>query len=241
MKLEKNSSIFYNKNVNMNKIQKMLFEHRNEKYASFQSKLTPGVDRSLFIGVKVPEVRKIAKELMKENNYVSFLNELPHKYYDENMLHGAIIANIKDYDECINYLNSFLPYIDNWAVCDTISPACFKKNKDKLIKQIYKWLKSSETYTIRIAIEMLMSHYLDDDYSIDYLEIVSRIRSKEYYVNMMIAWYFATALAKQYDDAIKYIENNKLDTWTHNKTIQKAIESYRISDEQKQYLRTLKR
>ena len=179
--------------------------------------------------------------LVKSNNYLSFLDELPHKFFEENQLHAFIISEIKDYDECILYLNKFLPYVDNWATCDQMSPKVFKKNHSKLLDQIKVWIKSSKTYTIRFGIGMLMQYYLDDDFKLEYLEMVSNIKSDEYYVNMMIAWYFATALAKQYDSTIKIIEGKKLDVWTHNKTIQKAIESYRITFEQKDYLRSLKR
>ena len=224
----------------MKSITKLLFELRDEEYAKFQAKLTPSVNPKLFIGVRVPEVRKLAKLLKDDVSAKKFLKELPHKYYDENMLHGLLISEIKDYDTAIYETNRFLPYVDNWAVCDIMSPKVFKKHKTELINIIKKWIKSKETYTIRFGIEMLMSHYLDEDFKIEYLDIVSKIRSKEYYVNMMIAWFFATALAKQWESAISYIENDSLDKWVHNKTIQKAIESYRITDKQKEYLKTLK-
>ena len=224
----------------MNNIQSKLFKLQDKKYRDFQVKLIPNINSDNVIGVRTPELRKYAKELVKANNYVSFLNDLPHKYFDENQLHAFIISELKDYDECINYINKFLPYVDNWATCDQMSPKIFKKHIDKLIVQIKKWIKSKETYTIRFGIGMLMQYYLDDEFKTDYLELVSNIKSNEYYVNMMIAWYFATALAKQYDATIPYIENHKLDKWTHNKTIQKAIESYRITNEQKDFLRTLR-
>lgn len=224
----------------MDAIEKLLFELRDEKYAEFQAKLTPSVDPGLFIGVRVPEVRKLAKQLKNDPVSEEFLKELPHKYYDENMLHGLLVSGIKDYDRAIDKTDRFLPYVDNWAVCDIMSPMIFKKHKAELIAKIREWSASSETYTIRFGIEMLMSHYLDDDFRVEYLEIPAAVRSGEYYVNMMIAWFFATALAKQWDSTIPYIEGNRLDKWTHNKTIQKAIESYRITDEQKTYLRTLK-
>ena len=216
-----------------------LFKLQDKKYQELQYRTIPNIEN--IIGVRTPELRKLAKELVKENNYKSFLEELPHKYFDENQLHGFIISEIKDYDECINYTNKFLPYIDNWATCDQMSPKVFKKNKDKLLKEIKVWIKSKDTYTIRFGIGMLMSYFLDEDFDKKYLEIVSKVKSKEYYVNMMIAWFFATSLAKQYKDTITYIEDNKLDIWVHNKTIQKAIESYRITNEQKEYLRGLKR
>ena len=224
----------------METIEKLLFELRDEEYAQFQAKLTPSVDPELFVGVRVPEVRKLAKQLKNDPMVDAFLKELPHKYYDENMLHGLLISEIKDYDKTVEETDIFLPYVDNWAVCDIMSPKVFKNHKTELIEKIREWSESSETYTIRFGIEMLMSHYLDDYFRAEYLEIPAAIRSEEYYVNMMVAWFFATALAKQWDSTIPYIENNRLDKWTHNKTIQKAIESYRITDEQKAYLRTLK-
>ena len=224
----------------MEKIEKLLFELRDEEYAKFQAKLTPTVDPELFIGVRVPEVRKLAKELKNDPDVEVFLKELPHKYYDENMLHGLLVSEIKDYNIAVAETDVFLPFVDNWAVCDIMSPKIFKKHKTELIEKIKEWTKSSETYTIRFGIEMLMSHFLDEDFRTEYLEIPAQVRSEEYYVNMMIAWFFATALTKQWESTIPYIENNKLDKWTHNKTIQKAIESYRITDEQKAYLRTLK-
>lgn len=217
-----------------------LFALQDKEYAVFQSKLTPTVAPEKFIGVRVPEVRKLAKKLAQDEHLTSFLNELPHEYYDENMLHGLLISEIKDYDACIEETDKFLPYVDNWAVCDIMSPKIFAKNKDKLIEKIREWASSKDTYTCRFGIEMLMSHFLDGDFEPEYLEIVAKVRSTEYYVNMMIAWFFATALAKQWDATIPYVENHKLDNWTHNKTIQKAVESYRITNEQKVYLRSLK-
>ena len=224
----------------MKKIEKQLFNLQDIKYRDFQIKLFPGLELDNMIGVRTPELRKLAKKLVKENNYQEFLEELPHKYFDENQLHGFIISELKDYKECINYLNKFLPYIDNWATCDQTSPKIFKQNHKELMVEINKWLKSTHTYTIRFAIGMLMQHFLDEDFKEDYLSIVANIKSDEYYVNMMIAWYFATSLAKQYASTIPYLENNILDKWTHNKTIQKARESYRISPEQKEYLKSLK-
>ena len=221
-------------------IEKELFKLQDIKYRDFQGKLIPTVKLDTIIGVRTPELRNLAKKLVKED-YSSFINELPHKYFDENQLHAFIISELKDYDECITYINKFLPYVDNWATCDQMSPKVFKKHHDELLEQIKLWIKSKEEYTIRFGIGMLMSHYLDDDFKPEYLDMVSNIKSDKYYINMMIAWYFATALTKQYKNAILYIENNKLDIWTHNKAISKAIESYRITDEQKEYLRTLKR
>lgn len=219
----------------------LLKEKRDEEYAAFQAKLTPGMARESFIGVRTPELRKLAKELIKGEKYEEFLNELPHKYFDENQLHGFIISNIKDFDKCIEKLEEFLPYIDNWATCDQTSPVIFKKNKDKLLPYLEKWIASDLTYTKRFAIGMLMQHFLDEDFDEKYLEMVAGVKSEEYYVNMEIAWYLATALAKQWDATIKVIESKELDKWVQNKTIQKARESYRISPEQKEYLKTLKK
>lgn len=223
----------------MTEIVERLFALRDEKYAEFQLKLTPGVTKESVIGVRVQDARKLAKKLSKKPEYRAFFDELPHKYYDENMLHGLMIAEIKDFDECVAEIEKFLPYVDNWAVCDITSPKALAKNKAKLLEKIVEWSASERVYTCRFGLEMLMTHFLDKDFKPEYLEIPAKIRSEEYYVNMMIAWFFATALAKQWDAAIPYIENRRLSEWTHKKTIRKAIESFRITDEQKAYLRTL--
>ena len=202
--------------------------------------MIPNIDKSVIIGIKIPVLRKLAKEMIKDESYIEFLDNLPHVYLEENLLHAILISELKDYDECIFKLNLFLPYIDNWEVCDIISPKVFKKNNIKLIDEIKEWLNSKDEYIIRFGTEILMMYYLDDNFDISHHDLVSKIRSSYYYVNMMIAWYFATALAKKWDISIKYIEENKLDKWTHNKTIQKAIESYRITKEQKEYLRQLR-
>lgn len=221
-------------------IQQKLFEFKDENYAAFQAKLIPTVDPESVIGVRVPVLRKFARQCIREAGYEEFLRELPHTYYDENMLHGLILSEIKDYERCVSLVDEFLPYVDNWAVCDIMSPKIFKKNKDKLLDKIDEWYRSKHTYTCRFGLEMLMTHFLDEDFQPEYLELAAKIRSEEYYVNMMIAWFLATALAKQWDAAISYIQEHRLDPWVHNKTIQKAVESYRITDEQKHYLRTLK-
>ena len=222
-------------------IQKELFLRQDKEYMKFLSKLTPNVSEDTIIGVRIPEIRKLAKKLVKNNEDEDFLKELPHKYYDENLLHGAIISENKDFENCIELLNSFLPFVDNWAVCDTISPKIFKKHKKELIEKIKEWSQSDKTYTCRFGVEMLMTHFLDEDFKKEYLEIVANIHSEEYYVKMVVAWFFATALAKQWDYAVIYLENNRLDVWVHNKTIQKARESLRISMEKKEYLKKLKR
>ena len=224
----------------MTSLQERLFAMQDKQYAAFQAKLTPGVPVESFIGIRVPMLRKFAKEFTKEAECEDFLHQLPHEYYDENMLHGLLISEVKDYEECIQLTDSFLPFVDNWAVCDIMSPKVFAKHKKELLAKIKTWSKSSHVYTCRFGIETLMSHYLDKDFKAEYLEIPVSVRSEEYYVKMMVAWFFATALAKQWDATIPYIEQRCLAPWTHNKTIQKAIESYRITPEQKEYLRTLK-
>lgn len=222
-------------------IQKRLLELSDEKNADFSAKLTPGIDREKFLGVRIPASRKLAKEIIKENEHKDFLNSLPHKYYDENILHSILISEIKDYDECIKYIDEFLPYVDNWAVCDTMSPKAFKNKHERLMNNILRWVDSDQTYTIRFGLKILMAHFLDNDFKKEYLEIPAKIKSDEYYINMMIAWFYATALAKQWDSTIVYIENGVLDKWVHNKAIQKALESYRITTEQKEYLKSLKK
>ena len=221
-------------------VQKELFKLQDLKYRDFTIKLNPVLDPKTIIGVRNPQTRALAKKMIKEDKYHEFLDSLPHKYFEENNVHAYIIEQLKDYDEVIRELNKFLPYVNNWATCDSCTPKVLGKHKDELIKVIKKWIKSKEIYTIRFGIEMLMAYYLDEDFDPRHLELVSKIKSKEYYVNMMRAWYLATALAKQRDEAMKLIESKTLDVWTHNKTIQKARESYRISNKDKEYLKTLK-
>ena len=221
-------------------IRQGLFALKDEKYKEFQKKLIPTVDENTVIGVRTPVLRKYAKDVSGTPGAVIFMQTLPHEYYEENNLHGMLIETMKDYDECIAYLDEFLPYVDNWATCDLISPRVFKKHKDELLVKIKEWMASDRVYTIRFGMEMLMTHFLDEDFKPEYLGMAANVHSEEYYVNMMIAWFFATALAKQYEVSLPYIENHCMDRWTHNKTIQKAIESYRITDEQKQYLKSLK-
>lgn len=221
-------------------IEQRLFELEDKKYKEFHSKLMPTVNPDTIIGVRTPAMRKLAKELAKQPEYMEFIHMLPHKYYDENNLHGFLIETIKDYEDCVAAVNEFLPYIDNWATCDLMSPRVFKKHRAELLEQIKVWMCSEHTYTIRYGIGMLMTHFLDEDFKKEYLEWVAEVRSEEYYVNMMIAWYFATALAKQPEETLPYIEEKRLDVWVHNKAIQKAVESYRVSSEQKEYLKTLK-
>lgn len=222
------------------KVQRELFELQDLKYRDFHAKLIPTMEKEKVIGVRTPALRGFAKKFGKREEAKLFIKKLPHKYYEENNLHGLLIEQIKDYDECLAELKRFLPYIDNWATCDLLALRLVKKHLDVFVEEIYKFMESEHTYTIRFGISMLMKYYLEDEFKVEYPNKVADIYSEEYYVNMMRAWYFATALAKQYEQIIPFVEKKRLDVWTHNKTIQKAIESYRITDEQKTYLRTLK-
>ena len=217
-----------------------LFELQDEGYRAFQAKLMPTMSVSDVIGVRTPALRKYAKELMKGKEVSEFFGDLPHEFFDENQLHAFLISEMKDFASCIGEVCRFLPYVDNWATCDQMSPKVFKKHKEELLPYIYEWIESDAVYTVRFAVGMLMEHFLDADFDVKYLKAVAAVRSEEYYINMMIAWYFATALAKQYEAALPYIEEKRLAPWTHNKTIQKCAESYRITAEQKAYLKTLK-
>lgn len=217
-----------------------LFKNKDEEYREFQIKLMPTVNPESVIGIRTPVLRKMAKALCMTEEAAVFMKELPHKYFDENQLQAFLISEIKDYEKCIEALEEFLPYIDNWATCDQTSPKIFKKHKEKLLEQIYKWLNDKHTYTVRFAIGMLMRHFLDEDFKEEYLKSVTEIKTSEYYIQMEIAWYMATALAKQWESAVRFIENKSLDKWTHNKSIQKACESFRVSKEHKEYLKTLK-
>jgi 3-methyladenine DNA glycosylase AlkD len=221
-------------------IREELFKMQDKGYRDFQIKLIPDCDPERMIGVRTPVLRKYAKDMAKRAEIEGFLSDLPHGYFDEDQLQAFIISGMKDYKACIEEVKRFLPWVDNWATCDQMSPKVFKKHHKELLKEIKKWMASKDTYTVRFGIGMLMAHYLDDDFDPKYPEMVAKIKSEEYYVNMMKAWYFATALAKQYDTVIPYIEEKRLDVWTHNKAIQKSVESYRITPEQKEYLKSLK-
>ena len=223
----------------MNNIETKLMKVKDDKYKEFQAKLVPNIDSDTILGIRTPEMRKIAKELFESNNFDSFLNELPHKYYEENLIHFFVISMIKDFNKCIEEVERFLPYVDCWPVSDQATPKSFRKNHDKLLPYIKKWIKSKHVYTARFGIRMLMNEYLGDDFKKEYLELVSSVKSDDYYLKMMVAWYFATALAKKYDETIPFFENRLLDEWVHKKAIQKAIESYRVSEEHKKYLRSL--
>ena len=217
-----------------------LKKYEDDKYKEFQAKLVPNISPDTILGVRTPDMRNIAKEVFKSDDKESFFNDLPHKYYEENLIHFFVISMIKDFDECIKEVEKFLPYVDCWPVSDQASPKVFKKNHDKLLPYIKKWIKSKHIYTARFGIRMLMNEYLGDDFKVEYLELVSKIKGDDYYLKMMVAWYFATALAKKYDETISIFENHILDEWVHKKAIQKAIESYRVTDEHKKYLRSLK-
>ncbi|MBR5996344.1 MAG: DNA alkylation repair protein [Eubacteriaceae bacterium] len=217
-----------------------LFQMKDTEYAALQLRIIPSAEAGMMIGVRTPKLRSFAKELFKDPDKDEFLSLLPHYYFEENQLHAFIISLEKDFDKCIAEVNRFLPFIDNWATCDQLSPKAFIKEPAKLFSHITVWIKSDKTYTVRFAVGMLMQYYLDELFDPKYADMIAEIRSDEYYINMMRAWYFATAMAKQYDSIIPYIEENRLDDWTHNKAIQKSIESKRIPDEQKLYLKTLR-
>lgn len=221
----------------LTKLQKQLFELQDLKYRDFHSKLMPETDKETVIGIRMPVLRKFAKEFAGTSEAEAFLRQLPHRYYEENNLHMMLITGIKDYEKCMEEIQRFLPCIDNWATCDYPAPKCFARHKDQVLEEAKRWISSGETYVIRYGIGMLMRLFLDEDFSSEYLEMAAAVQSQEYYVNMMIAWYFATALAKQWDATVPYIEQHKLSDWVHRKTVQKAVESYRITPEQKEYLK----
>lgn len=221
-------------------VQKQLFELQDLKYRDFHSHLMPGKDKETVIGIRMPVLRKFAKNFAKTPEAAQFLQELPHRFYEEDNLHMMLVTQIKDFDTCMREVKRFLPYIDNWATCDFGAPECFKKHRMAVLPEIKEWLHSELTYTIRYGIGMLMRLFLDEDFSSEYLQMVAKVQSEEYYVNMMIAWYFATALAKQWEETVPYVEQHRLSPWVHKKTIQKAVESYRITEEQKEYLRGLR-
>ncbi|MBQ1740599.1 MAG: DNA alkylation repair protein [Erysipelotrichaceae bacterium] len=223
-----------------NEIVAELFRLQDKEYARMQAKIIPTVSPDRIIGVRTPALRDFAKSLNKDQDIGEFLSYLPHQYFDEDQLHAFVISLEKDFDKCMAKVDAFLPFIDNWATCDQLSPKAFKKEPEKLLPYIQIWIKSDKTYTVRFAIGLLMQHFLDDHFDLKYADEVAGIRPEEYYIKMMIAWYFATALAKQYELVLPYLEDKRLDDWVHNKAIRKSIESYRITDEQKAYLRTLK-
>ena len=222
-------------------MKELLFSNQDTGYKAFHQKLMPTINPDTVIGVRTPVLKKIAKEYFGSDVQREFIKNLPHEYYEENNLHAFFIAEIKDFDECMKEIEKFLPYIDNWATCDGLRPKVFRENAEKLLPYINKWIKSDHTYAVRFAMEMLMLYFLDGHFKEKYLTMVASVKSEEYYVQMMQAWYFATALAKKWCSVLPYITENKLPVWVHNKTIQKATESFRITDEQKQILRKYKR
>lgn len=213
---------------------------QDTQYGAFQAKLLPNISPESIIGVRTPALRQLAKEVVREGEAEDFLAELPHRYFEENQLHAFILSLVKDFDRCVVLVDQFLPYVDNWATCDQLTPQCFSKHHDKLLPYIEQWIADKHEYTVRFAIGMLMRHYLDAHFVLRYADMVAAIRREEYYIRMMQAWYFATALAKRYEAVLPYIEKRHLEQWTHNKSIQKAIESYRITEEQKDYLKSLR-
>lgn len=224
----------------MNTIQERLFTLQDLEYRNFHSKLMPTVNKEKIIGVRTPVLRKLAKEINNSDLKAEFLKTLPHKYYEEDNLHAFLIEQIKDFDECISALDDFLLHIDNWATCDMMTPRILEKYPDKLYLKIQEWINSSHTYTVRFGVVILMKFFMNEHLDKKHLSLLLTINSDEYYVNMAIAWYLATALASNWDMVIPYIEKQKFDKWIHNKTIQKAIDSYRITQDQKTYLKTLK-
>lgn len=223
----------------IDEVKSELFRLQDEKYRDFQSKLIPTVESGTMIGVRTPQLRKLAKQIVKREDVDVFLNALPHQYFDENQLHAFVVSEIKEFKRCMDEVCRFLPFVDNWATCDQMSPKIFKKDKAELLAQVKRWIASDQTYTVRFAVGMLMEHFLDNDFDVIYPQMAASIRSDEYYINMMIAWYFATALAKHYDEVLPFIEEKRLGAWTHKKAIQKAVESRRITPEQKTYLKRL--
>ena len=219
----------------------MLRERADKDYADFQAKLIPGIDHRLIIGVRTPELKALAKEMGGTKQAEDFLKKLPHKYFDENQFHAFLLNREKNFEPCLEKVEKFLPYVNNWATCDQLSPAVFGKNKTALAKKSFEWIDSGDTYTVRFGTGMLMRWFLDSDFDIKYAKNVAKIRSNEYYINMMVAWYFATALAKQWKACVPFIEKGALPVWVHNKAIQKSVESYRITPEQKEYLKTLRK
>ncbi|MEE3468575.1 MAG: DNA alkylation repair protein, partial [Eubacterium sp.] len=208
----------------MDSIEKQLWDLQDETYREMQVKTLPTLEPSTIIGVRTPALRSLAKQMIRSGEADIFLEELPHRYFEENQLHAFILSEGKDYERCVDGVERFLPYVDNWATCDQMSPKIFKKHRQELLERIKTWIRSDAPYTIRFGVGMLMGHFLDEDFDPAYPEMVAGLRSEEYYVNMMIAWYFATALAKQYDTVLPYIEKKRLDDWTHNKAIQKSVE-----------------
>ena len=217
-----------------------LAEVKDDAYREFQAKLVPNIPKKTILGVRTPEMRKIAKEVFESAERDAFLNDLPHKYYEENLIHFFVLAMIRDFDECVRRVEAFLPYVDCWPASDQATPKSFRKNHEKLLPYIEKWIASDHVYTARFGLRMLMNEFLDADFKEEYLALAASKQGEDYYLKMMIAWFFATALAKRYDETVPYLEQHRLDEWVHKKAIQKAIESFRVSDAHKEYLKRLR-
>ena len=213
---------------------------KDEEYRAFQVKLVPNIPAETILGVRTPDLRQIAKELFESADREAFLKSLPHTYYEENLVHFFVLAMIKDFDSCVQGVEAFLPYVDCWPVSDQATPKAFRKNHEKLLPYIRKWIASEHVYTARFGLRMLMNEFLDDDFKEEYLELAAQKKGEDYYLRMMVAWFFATALAKRYDETVPYFEEHRLDEWVHRKAIQKAVESYRVTDAHKAYLRSLR-
>ncbi len=225
----------------MEQITKELFELRDEAYFQFHRKLIPEIPKERIIGVRTPALRAYAKEVAKRPEAYEFLQELPHTYYEENNLHGALLSLLyKDVESYLHELEKFLPYVDNWATCDMMGPKVFKKNLTLVYEYVKKWIASGDTYTVRFGVVTLLGYFLEDAFEPEMLDLAAGIRSEEYYIKMAVAWYFSMALVKQYDASIPYLQNQMMPDWVHNKAIQKAIESRQIDAETKKYLKTLK-
>lgn len=220
-------------------VREELLALRDEKNAAFLARLIPNLPPESILGARTPELRSLARRLRGTEEAARFLEELPHALFEENQLHAFLIAEIRDYARCLREVERFLPFVDNWATCDGLRPKVFQRHRTELIQPVKRWIDSGETYTVRFGLGMLMTHYLDADFRPEFLDWAA-VRSEEYYVRMMAAWYFATALAKQYEAALPVLEQRRLDPWTHNKTIQKAAESFRVPEEHKAVLRTLR-
>lgn len=221
-------------------ILKSLYAAQDVVYRDFNAKLIPNISREKIIGVRTPMLRKMAKDMLKSGKYKDFILSLPHQYFEENQLHAFILSDLKDYDITVKEVDKFLPYVDNWATCDQMSPCSFRTNQDELLKYIVKWIKSKHTFAVRFGVLCLMRYFLDDNFDAEYTNMVVNIKSKEYYVNMMCAWYFATAAAKHFDKILPYLQKGKIDEWTRLRAIQKALESYRVSNKHKEQLRALR-
>lgn len=224
----------------MEEIRMRLYSLQDPEYRAFHSRLMPEVPMEKIIGVRIPLLRTLAKELNREGKGEVVFSSLPHETYEELNLHGFLIEYIRDYDSCVKALEQFLPYVDNWATCDMVSPKILGKHRDRLLEQIKAWIRSDHDFTVRYGLGMLMRYYLDEEFKAEYLELAAGIKREEYYVRMMVAWFFATALYKQYDASVQYLQERRLPQWVHNKTISKACDSQRMTKEQKEYLKSLR-